>query len=325
MKKIIPYLLRRLGQGVLTVVAIVVINFFILHLAPGDTVDLLAGEFGAADPEFLASLRTRFGLDQPLPVQLGHYLWNVFQLDLGYSFRNNTTVLDLVASRLPATVLLMLTSIVIAFTAGVLLGVLAARRVNTLTDNAISVLALLCYATPLFWLGLMAIVLFSVELRLLPAGGMYTIGARYGVWGGALDVMHHLILPAMTLALYHMAIYTRLMRASMLEIYNLDYVRTARSKGLSQRRIAFRHVLPNAMLPMVTMVGIQIGTLLGGAVLVETVFNWPGLGRLAFDAVFQRDYNLLLGTMLIASMLVVLVNLFTDLLYAVLDPRIEVR
>lgn len=320
-----PYVLRRLGHGVITVAAIIVLNFIILHLAPGDTVDLLAGEFGAADPEFLADLRTRFGLDQPLYVQLGQYFWNVVQLDLGYSFRNATPVLDLILARLPATLILMLTAILIAFTAGLLLGVFSARRVNTLTDDVISVVALLCYATPLFWLGLMGIVLFSVKLGWLPTGGMYTIGGRFNWFQSALDVGRHLILPAMTLALYHMAIYTRLMRASMLEVYNLDYIRTARSKGLTPRRVAFRHVLPNAILPMVTMVGIQIGTLLGGAVLIETVFNWPGLGRLAFDAVFQRDYNLLLGTMLFASSLVVVINIVTDLIYAVLDPRIEIQ
>jgi peptide/nickel transport system permease protein len=315
--------LRRLGHGLITVVVIIVLNFIILHVAPGDTVDVLAGEFGSSDLEFLADLRERFGLDQPLYVQLWQYFWHVVQFDLGYSFVSSTPVIDLILARLPATALLMLTSILIAFTAGVLLGVLTARRVNTLTDDVISVLALLCYATPLFWLGLMGIVLFSVHLGLLPTGGMYTIGGRFTLLDSVLDVMRHLVLPAMTLALYHAAIYTRLMRASMLEVYNLDYVRTARSKGLAQRRVAFRHVLPNAILPMVTMAGVQLGSLLGGAVLIETVFNWPGIGRLAFDAVFQRDYNLLLGTMFFASTLVVMINILTDFLYAVLDPRIR--
>ena len=315
--------LRRLGHGLITVVVIIVLNFIILHLAPGDTVDVLAGEFGSADPEFLADLRARFGLDQSLYVQLWQYFWHILQFDLGYSFVNSTSVIDLILARLPATALLMLTTFLIAFTAGVLLGVLTARRVNTLTDDVISVLALLCYATPLFWLGLMGIVLFSVHLGLLPTGGMYTIGGRFTLLDSVLDVMRHLVLPAMTLALYHTAIYTRLMRASMLEVYNLDYVRTARSKGLAQRRVAFRHVVPNAILPMVTMAGVQLGSLLGGAVLIETVFNWPGIGRLAFDAVFQRDYNLLLGTMLFASTLVVMINILTDFLYAVLDPRIR--
>jgi len=323
-KRLVRYLVRRLGQAAITLVAIVVLNFVILHLAPGDAIDVLAGEAGGADAEFIAQLRQSYGLDQPIYVQMAQYLWNVAQLNFGFSFRNNVSVLELIMSRLPATLLLMLASIVMSFTLGVLLGVFAARRVNTFADNAVSVLALLCYATPLFWFGLMAIVLFTVKLDLLPGNGMYTIAANYNWFEAALDVGRHLVLPATSLALFHMAVYTRLMRASMLEIYGLDYVRTARAKGLSQRRIAFRHVLPNAILPMVTMLGLQIGALLGGAVLVETVFGWPGLGRLAFDAILQRDHNLLIGILLIGSALVIVANIVTDLVYAWLDPRIEV-
>jgi len=323
-QRLARYLARRLGQAAITLVAIVVLNFVILHLAPGDAIDVLAGEAGGADAEFIAQLRRAYGLDQPIYVQMAQYLWNVAQLNFGFSFRNNVSVLELIMSRLPATLLLMLASIIVSFTLGVLLGVFAARRVNTFADNAVSVLALLCYATPLFWFGLMAIVLFTVKLDLLPGNGMYTIAANYNWFEAALDVGRHLILPATSLALFHMAVYTRLMRASMLEIYGLDYIRTARAKGLSQRRIAFRHVLPNAILPMVTMLGLQIGALLGGAVLVETVFGWPGLGRLAFDAILQRDHNLLIGILLIGSALVIVANIVTDLVYAWLDPRIEV-
>jgi peptide/nickel transport system permease protein len=268
-------------------------------------------------------LRHEFGLDRPLSIQLLTYFENVLQLNLGFSQRNNMTVLDLILSRLPATLLLMTTSIALSFFAGLVLGVAAARRVNKLADNLISVFALLCYAIPLFWLGLMAIVLFTVKLGLLPGDGMFTIGADYGWFGYTLDVARHLILPAASLALFHMAVYTRLMRASMLEVYSLDYVRTARAKGLTQRRVALAHVLPNAILPMVSMVGVQIGPMLGGAVLVETVFGWPGLGRLAFDAILQRDYNLLLGILLFSSMLVVVTNFVIDLIYGWLDPRIE--
>jgi peptide/nickel transport system permease protein len=317
------YLARRLLQAGFSILAIIVLGFALLHLAPGDPVDVLAGEFGAASPEYLGQLRREFGLDQPLSVQLLTYLENILRLNLGFSHRNNMTVLDLILSRLPATLLLMTTSIALSFVAGLVLGVVAARRVNRLADNLISVLALLCYAVPLFWFGLMAIVLFTVKLGLLPGDGMFTIGANYGWFGSALDIARHLVLPAASLALFHMAVYTRLMRASMLEVYSLDYVRTARAKGLSQRRVALGHVLPNAILPMVSMVGVQIGPMLGGAVLVETVFGWPGLGRLAFDAILQRDYNLLLGILLFSSMLVVVTNFVIDLLYGWLDPRIE--
>ena len=323
MRMFFRYLARRLLQAGFSVVAIIVLGFALLHLAPGDPVDVLAGEFGTASPEYLMQLRHEFGLDRPLSIQLLTYFENVLQLNLGFSQRNNMTVLDLILSRLPATLLLMTTSIALSFFAGLVLGVAAARRVNKLADNLISVFALLCYAIPLFWLGLMAIVLFTVKLGLLPGDGMFTIGADYGWFGYTLDVARHLILPAASLALFHMAVYTRLMRASMLEVYSLDYVRTARAKGLTQRRVTLAHVLPNAILPMVSMVGVQIGPMLGGAVLVETVFGWPGLGRLAFDAILQRDYNLLLGILLFSSMLVVVTNFVIDLLYGWLDPRIE--
>ena len=208
-------------------------------------------------------------------------------------------------------------------------------RVNLLVCSAIAVLVLLSYATPTFWIGLMLIVLFSVKLGWLPTGGMMTIGAGLSGLGRGLDVAHHLILPAASLSLFYAAIYSRLMRASMLEVAGQDYVRTARAKGLSEGTVVYRHALRNAMIPVITVrnallplvpvVGVQVGSLLGGSVLVESVFGWPGLGRLAFEAVQQRDYNLLLGILLMSSMLVIAVNLVIDLLYAVLDPRIELR
>ncbi len=324
MPRFVRYLAWRLLQAIPIVAGIAVFNFMLLQLAPGDAADVLAGEAGGATPEYVAELKARFGLDQPLPVQLGKYLWNVARLDLGFSFRHNMPVIDLILSRLPATLLLMVAAIVLAFTLGVFLGVTAARNVNRPLDTIISVGALLAYATPIFWIGLMMILLFSVQLGWLPSSGMRTIGADLSGTAYALDVARHLVLPACALSLFFMALYTRLMRASMLEVYSLDYVTTARAKGLSERRIAFKHVLRNALLPMVTMLGLQIGSMLGGSVLVETVFGWPGLGRLAFEAVFQRDNNLLLGILLLSSVLVVLVNLSIDLLYARLDPRIDV-
>jgi peptide/nickel transport system permease protein len=312
-----------MAQAVPIVLGIAVFNFALLHLAPGDAADVLAGEAGGATPEYVQQLRSRFGLDQPLPLQLGRYLLNVARLDLGFSFRHNMPVSELILSRLPATLLLMVSAIALAFGLGVLLGVTAARRVNRLADNLISVVALLVYATPIFWLGLMMILLFSVRLGLLPSGGMFTVGADLVGLARAADVARHLMLPAVALSLFYTALYTRLMRASMLEVFNLEFVTTARAKGLSERTVAWRHVLRNALLPMVTMLGLQTGSMLGGSVLVETVFGWPGLGRLAFEAVLQRDHNLLLGILLLSSVLVVVVNMVVDMLYAVLDPRIE--
>jgi peptide/nickel transport system permease protein len=324
MSRVLRYLAWRLLQAIPIVAGIAVFNFMLLQLAPGDAADVLAGEAGGATPEYIAELRARFGLDQPVPVQLGKYLWNVARLDLGFSFRHNMPVMDLILSRLPATLLLMGAAIVLAFSLGVLLGVTAARHVNRPLDTVISVGALLAYATPIFWIGLMMILLFSVQLGWLPSSGMRTIGADLTGLDYAIDIARHLVLPATALSLFFMALYTRLMRASMLEVYSLDYVTTARAKGLSENRVAFKHVLRNALLPMVTMLGLQIGSMLGGSVLVETVFGWPGLGRLAFEAVFQRDNNLLLGILLLSSVLVVIVNVIIDLAYARLDPRIEV-
>lgn len=324
MPRVFRYLAWRLLQAIPIVAGIAVFNFMLLQFAPGDAADVLAGEAGGATPEYIAQLKARFGLDQPVPVQLGKYLWNVARLDLGFSFRHNMPVVDLIVSRLPATLLLMGAAIVLAFSLGVLLGVTAARHVNRPLDTIISVGALLAYATPIFWIGLMMILLFSVQLGWLPSSGMRTIGADLTGLGYAIDVARHLVLPATALSLFFMALYTRLMRASMLEVYSLDYVTTARAMGLTERRVAFKHVLRNALLPMVTMLGLQIGSMLGGSVLVETVFGWPGLGRLAFEAVFQRDNNLLLGILLLSSVLVVIVNVVIDLTYARLDPRIEV-
>jgi peptide/nickel transport system permease protein len=307
------------------VLGIAVFNFFLLHLAPGDAADVLAGEAGGATEEYLAQMKAKFGLDQPLYVQLGRYLANVASLDLGFSFRHNMAVTDLIAGRLPATLLLMVMAVALAFVVGIVLGVTAARHVRKPIDSIVSVVALLAYATPIFWIGLMMILLFSVNLGWLPSGGMQTIGADLQGAAYVWDIAQHLVLPTLTLALFYLALYTRLMRASMLEVYGQDFVTTARAKGLDERRVAYRHVFRNAVLPMVTMLGLQVGSLLGGSVLVETVFGWPGLGRLAFEAVFQRDHNLLLGILLISSLLVVGVNVLVDLVYAKLDPRIELR
>lgn len=317
------YLKRALGQIAFVIVGIAVINFFLLRLAPGDAAQVMAGEAGSATPEYMAALRRQFGLDQPLYIQFIAYLKNLLTLNLGYSFRQGMPVSELIFQRLPATLLLMGTSIAFAVSVGGTLGFLAARKAGQLTDTVISALALLFYATPVFWIGVMLVVVFSVLLDWLPVGGMSSIEAGYTGLAYMEDVARHLILPALTLGLFYLAIYTRLMRASMLEVYGQDFVRTARAKGVRPRRIAVRHVLRNALLPIVTTLGVQLGSILGGAILVETVFSWPGLGRLAFEALFQRDLNLLLGILFCSSIVVVLVNLAVDLAYTALDPRIE--
>jgi peptide/nickel transport system permease protein len=317
------FVAKRLAQLLLVVLGIAVINFFLLHLAPGDAAQVLAGEAGSATPEYLAALRKQFGLDQPLLVQFAAYLRNLLTLNLGFSFRQGLPVLDLILQRLPATLLLLAAAIGFAVVAGCGLGIAAARRAGSLFDTLISAIALLFYATPVFWTGLVLIVVFSVWLDWLPVGGMAAIESGHTGLAYVEDVASHLVLPAATLGSFYLAVYARLMRAAMIEVQGQDFVRTATAKGVRPSRIAWRHVIRNALLPVVTMLGVQIGSVLGGAVLVETVFSWPGLGRLAFEALFQRDLNLLLGILLCSSVVVVIANVATDLLYTVLDPRIE--
>lgn len=317
--------LRRTGQGLITIVLVILVNFALLHLAPGDAADVLAGEQGSSDPAIMASLRQQLGLDQPVPVQFAIYLGRLARFDLGQSMHTNEPALQLILERLPATLLLMVPSIALAFALGVVMGVVAARRVNSWVDTAISLFALVAYATPLFWLGLMLIILFTLQLGWLPSAGVSTIGAALPPFAAALDIARHMVLPVATLSLFYVATYARLMRATMLEIADADFVRAARAKGLREWRVTWGHMVRNALLPVVTMLGLHVGALLGGAVVVEVVFSWPGLGLLAFDAVFQRDNTLLLGLLFFCSCLVVVINIIVDLLYAWLDPRVVAR
>jgi len=324
-RRSLPYPVRRLLQAVPLVAVIAVMNFFWLRLAPGDLADVMAGEAGAATPEYLAALRHQFGTDQPLGLQFLAYLKRIVHLDLGWSFRYNESVLQLIVGRLPATALLMISALVIALVLGCLAGTIAAVSRHRWVDVAVSILATLGFATPLFWLGLMLMVLFSAHLHWLPAGGILTPGVAATGWAMLRDLAAHMVLPVFCLAAYYLAIYARLMRASVLEVSGLDFVRTARAKGLSRVATIRAHVVPNALLPIVTMTALQFGALFSGSVAIETVFSWPGLGQLALDAVASRDLNLLLGILFFSSLLVLAVNLIVDLTYGWFDPRIEVE
>lgn len=321
----VRYVARRLVQAVPTIIVIVTANFLLLQLAPGDAAMVLAGEAGSATPEYLDQLRHKFGLDQPVYVQYLVYMKNILVLDLGHSFRHGMPVLELIMNRLGPTLLLMGTTLVLSVGVGILLGVVAAMRPNSWRDNLICVFALISYATPLFWVGLMLILIFSLRIDWFPTSGMETIAAFYEGWDRVLDIAHHLVLPTITLSLFYLALYVRLMRSAMLEQTGMDYVTTARAKGLTERQITFHHVLRNASLPVLTMAGVQLGNLIGGSVIVESVFGWPGLGHLAFTSLFARDLNLLLGIFFISACLVVLVNMVIDVIYSFLDPRIEVK
>jgi peptide/nickel transport system permease protein len=320
--RVLSLALRRLAASVPTLLLILAGLFLLLQLAPGDTVDALMAQMGGGDAALAEELRRFYGLDLPVMARLGDYLWRLVRLDLGFSAIYGKPVATVILERLPATLLLMTASLSFAFAAGMALGVLAARRVNRWPDTLISTLGLVFYATPSFWFGLMAIVVFSVHLQWLPAGGFGDVAMGYTGLEAALDIAKHLVLPTLTLGLIFLAIYLRIMRASMLEVLSLDFVRTARAKGLTETRVVARHVLRNAMLPMVTLIGLQAGTMLGGSVVVESVFALPGLGRLAYESVVQRDLNTLLGIVFVSALLVIAVNFVVDLLYARLDPRI---
>ncbi|MGX1791098.1 ABC transporter permease [Bosea sp. NPDC055332] len=317
------FLAGRLAKGIVVLFAIAVLNFFLIRAAPGDPAQVLAGEAGAADEQLLIQLRERFGLDQPLLTQLWVYLKGYLTFDLGFSYRQQQSVLSLILDRLPATLLLTGAAFIVSLGLGTLMGALAARRAGRWQDSVITTLALVFYATPLFWVALMSQIVFSLKLGLVPNVGYESIGANYTGLARALDIASHLVLPALTLGLFFTALYARMMRASMLEVAGADFVKTARAKGLSPGVISRRHVARNAILPVVTLAGLQAGQLVGGAVLTETVFAWPGIGRLMFDALVQRDYSVLLGVFFISSAMVVGFNILTDLVYRLADPRIE--
>jgi len=313
---------RRLAASIPTLVLILIGVFLLLQFAPGDTVDALMAQMGGGDAATAKQLRQFYGLDLSVAAQLANYLWRLVQLDLGFSAIYGKPVATVIAERLPVTLLLMTSALSFAFFMGLVLGVVAARRVNQWPDTLISTLGLIFYATPSFWFGLMAIVVFSIYLQWLPAGGFGDITMTYTGLARTLDIARHLVLPTFTLGLIFLAIYLRIMRASMLEVLNLDFVRTARAKGLDETKVVTRHVLRNALLPMVTLIGLQAGTMLGGSVVVESVFSLPGLGRLAYESVVQRDLNTLLGIIFVSALLVIVVNFVVDLAYARLDPRI---
>lgn len=316
---------KRCIKAMLVILFVIAINFALIRSAPGDPATILAGEAGAVDAGFVERVRKDYGLDQPLPVQFATYVKQLVSFDFGQSYRENRPVKDIILEKLPATLLLTLSAFVFSILLGISLGVAAARRTGSVLDTLITAGSLVFFAMPLFWFGLLAIVVFSLKLGWLPAYGMSTVGADLQGWAALLDVGKHLLMPAVTLGLFYVAIYTRVTRAAAIEVMDQDFVKTAYAKGVPEGRIWRRHILRNAMLPVITFVSLQAGHILGGSVLVETVFAWPGIGRLAFDALFQRDYNLLLAVFFVSSVMVVIFNLVADLLYSVADPRIELQ
>ena len=312
-----PYLVRRFGQAVLLLLVVSMIGFAILHLAPGGPMAqyALGSNMSQEDLDRIAS---QLGLDRPLPVQYAEWLWRMLGGDWGSSYRDGLPVLHVIGSHLGATLQLMLTATLLAIFLGCWIGILGAIRRYSVFDYLATIGAMVALSIPTFWFGLVTIFVFSVELGWLPAGNRETVGD-----GSLLDMLHHLIAPALVLALVETAIWSRFMRSSMLDVVNQDYIRTARAKGLPRFKVLTRHALRNALLPMVTVAGLQMPTLLGGALVTETVFTWPGMGRLVLDSISYRDYPVVMGILMFSAAMVLIGNLLADLLYAVADPRIR--
>lgn len=313
------YIVRRLLQAVPLVILILVINFVILHVAPGDPVSFFVQGGTGATQEFVEAIRKQFGLDKALGLQLAIFLRNIFRGDLGYSLYYQDSVIRVIGERMAVTFLLVGLSTFFASTIGISLGVFSGRRPYSTVDRINTVIAVFGYSIPVFWLGQMLIVVFAVYLKLLPTGGIPIAALGRG---GFVDWCRSLVLPVIGLGVVQLALIARITRANMLEILGSDYVTTARAKGLKESVVTFKHALRNAILPVITLISVNFGFFITGAMLTETVFTWPGLGRMMLDSLLRRDYPVLMGLLIVMSVGVVILNLLTDLLYAYLDPRI---
>jgi peptide/nickel transport system permease protein len=316
------YLAVRFAWALVTVAGLLLINFLVMRLVPGDPALALVGEF-PVPPDYVENVRRSLGLDQPLSVQLWLYFANLARGELGFSFVNRVPVIDIIFDRAGYTLLLMLPALTLASIVGVVLSLLAAPRAGGKIDGAVTALNTFGYSVPIFWLGQVLVVIFVLNLGWLPAQGMTSLRAPRVGFGYLTDVVWHMVLPVFCIMTHHVAVIARVARASVLEALHQDFVLTARGKGLSRRSVLWRHVLPNALLPVITIVGYSFGHSLTGAILVETVFSWPGLGQLFITSITTRDYPVLQGIFLLTATVVVCVNLFTDVLYAFVDPRVR--
>jgi len=318
------YIVLKILQFIPLLFGVVVVNFVIIHSAPGDPAFALAGR-SLASEEYLTMIRHEYGLDKSLPEQFFIYLTQLLQLNLGYSLFYRSPVLDVILERVPATLLLAGTGLGIAFIFGIILGVLSSRKPRSFKSNAMSLFTLIGFSIPEFWLGQMLILVFSIMLGVFPVQGIITARAELTGLQYVGDVISHLFLPAVTYALFFLALVSRLTRAAMIEALSSDYVTAARAKGLKERTVLLRHALRNALLPVVTVLGLRAGVAISGAVLIETVFSWPGIGRLTSEAINARDNPMLMGLLIFLTTSVILSTTLTDVLYSRLDPRIRYR
>jgi len=312
----------RAGYAVILLIAVLVLNFSMMHLAPGDVADTISQSMGGADQELLDQIRADYGLDKPFIVQLGRYIGGVLQFDLGFSFFYNQPVTDLMGQRLPATLLLVVTAQLLALFIGVIMGVVSARKPNGILSHFVTFLALFGYAAPVFWTGILLLIAFSLKIQLFPVAGMQDVTIEGGFWVHFLDVARHMVLPVITLGSLFLALYSRLARATMMETLGSDFVRTAKAKGLSPNQVVYKHALKNSLSPVITLAGLQFSAVISGAVLVEAVFSWPGLGTLAFQSIIARDTPTILGILFFSALVVIVGNLLTDLALRLVDPRV---
>ena len=318
-------LIRRLGSMLLVLLVVVVLNFLMLHLAPGDIADTIAQTMGGADEQDMAELRKQYGLDQPFFIQLFNYVGRVALLDFGHSHFYNVPVLDLIMERFPATLLLVFSAQILSLFVGILLGVYAAQNPNGLSSLFVNMFSLFGYAAPVFWTGILLLIALSLHVPIFPVSGMRDITIESSnFFVHLMDVLRHLFLPMITLASIFFAYYSRLCRASMLEVLGADFVRTAKAKGLSKRDVLLKHALKNSLSPVITFAGLSFSAVVSGAILVETVYSWPGLGTLAFNSIISRDTPVLLGILIFSTLMVTVGNLLTDLALRALDPRIKI-
>jgi peptide/nickel transport system permease protein len=312
----------RAGYAVILLIAVLVLNFSMMHLAPGDVADTISQSMGGADQELLDQIRADYGLDKPFVVQIGRYIGGVLQFDLGFSFFYNQPVTDLILQRLPATLLLVVTAQLLALFIGVIMGVVSARKPNGILSHFVTFLALFGYAAPVFWTGILLLIAFSLKIQLFPVAGMQDVTIEGGFWVHFLDVARHMVLPVITLGSLFLALYSRLARATMMETLGSDFVRTAKAKGLSPNQVVYKHALKNSLSPVITLAGLQFSAVISGAVLVEAVFSWPGLGTLAFQSIIARDTPTILGILFFSALVVIVGNLLTDLALRLVDPRV---
>ena len=321
--RLFTIILQRLFYACALLLAVVVFSFVLLSLVPGDIAETIAGESGGASAEVMAEIRRSYGLDQPFYVQLLTYVGKVMQGDLGQSFYFNLPVADLILERVGPTLLLVVTALVLAILVGTLFGVIAAQKPNGMFSHFITILALVGFSAPVFWTAFLLIVLFVAMLEIMPLSGLVDPLTEKGSWLWYLDVAHHLFLPVLSLSTIYLAQYSRLARASMMDILGSDFIRTARAKGLGRRKVVYKHALRNAVIPVVTIAGLQFSHLFSGAVVIETVFTWPGLGTLAFESILRGDTPTIMGILFFSAMVVIVFNLLTDLAYRIIDPRIR--